>query len=316
MSAIPPRIGIIGFGEVGSSFARGLLGAGVADIIAYDDPPGPVERALAERRAGELGVPLAFEPSPLADREILLSSVTQDAALAAARRTAPWIGANAVYADVNSLSPAVKAQVAAIVEGAGRAFVDIAIMGAPIDGLHRVPLLAAGLPAPALAALLAPFGTDIRVVGERPGQAAGVKILRSVLTKGLEALLVESLVAARRYDLDDQVLDSFLEIFERKPARAFVDFLIRSHTVHAGRRALEIEQSAQAIADVGLDPVLARAVSARLEALAGLGLKQRLGGVPPADIGRAVALLDDALGTFPVSPPEVTHARFAQTFPA
>lgn len=289
------RIGIVGFGEVGSSFAKGHMGAGACEIIAYDDPPGPVERALAIERAATLGVPLSFEPSPLADREIVLSSVTQDAALAAASATAPWLAANAVYVDVNSLSPRTKAEVAAIIGAHDRAFVDVAIMAAPVSGLHRVPLLAAGTPASALAARLAPYGTDIRVVGERPGQAAGVKILRSILTKGLETLLVEAVVAGRRLGLDQEVLASFYEIFERRPASALVDFLLRSHVVHAGRRSLEAEQSAETVADTGIDPVMTRAVAARLAALAGLGLKERQGGEQPASLDEAIRLLDSAL---------------------
>ncbi|MBB3770021.1 3-hydroxyisobutyrate dehydrogenase-like beta-hydroxyacid dehydrogenase [Angulomicrobium tetraedrale] len=296
MTHAPLKIGIIGFGEVGSSFTRGLLDGGGVDIVAYDDPPGPTERALALRRAAELDVRLAFEPSILGDRDIVLSSVTQDAAAVAARASIPALLPSVIYADVNSLGPSVKAEVAGIVTATGRAFVDIAIMGAPASGLHRVPLLAAGGPASELAARLAPFGFDIRVVGDRPGQAAAVKILRSVLTKGLETLLVESLVAARRYGLDGEVIDSFVEMFERKGARDVIDFLLRSHGVHAGRRALEVAQSADTIAQVGLDPVVSRVVSARLAGLADLGLKRSLGGEQPATLALAIAHLDAALG--------------------
>lgn len=292
----PPRIGIVGFGEVGSSFARGFLSAGVVDIVAYDDPPGKLQRELALKRAAELGVPLHFEPTPLSDREIVLSSVTQDAAIAAARRSLPSLHPDAIYADVNSLSPAKKCEVAQVAAHADRAFVDIAIMGAPARDLHRVPLLAAGVPAAALVARLGRRQADIRIVGDTPGQAAGVKILRSVLTKGLEVLLVESLVAARRCGLQRQVLDSFCELLDSRPARETLSFLLRSHVVHAGRRALELAQSAETVADAGLDPVLSRAAAARLEQLASLGLKERLGGEQPDTIEGAIALLDEALG--------------------
>lgn len=291
-----PRIGIIGFGEVGSSFARGLIADGAGDIVAYDAPPGPTERGLALRRAGELGLALAFDPAALADREILFSSVTQDAAGDAAATVAPHLAADAIYADVNSLSPAVKAAVGGVLDAIPGRFVDVAIMGAPVSGLHRVPLLAAGERAAELAGRLAPFGTDIRVVGREPGRAAAVKILRSVITKGLETLLVEALTAARRHGVEAEVLDSFLEIFDRRPALDFVDFLVRSDTVHAGRRALEAAQSADTVAAAGLEPAMSRAVAARLSQLAGLGLKERLGGVPPASLSDAVALLDEALG--------------------
>ncbi|AIB15335.1 hypothetical protein ABAZ39_25920 (plasmid) [Azospirillum argentinense] len=296
-----PRIGIIGFGEVGSSFARGLIAAGAGDIVAYDVPPGPTERRLALRRADELELALAFDPAALADRDILISSVTQDAADNAASTVAPHVAADAIYADVNSLSPEVKAAVGRRLDAVpgrfapGR-FVDVAIMGAPASDLHRVPLLAAGGRAEELAARLAPFGTAIRVVGPEPGRAAAVKILRSILTKGLETLLVEALTAARRHDVEAEVLGGFLELFDRRPALDFVEFLVRSDTVHSGRRALEAAQSADTVAAVGLEPAMSRAVAARLSQLAGLGLKERLGGVPPATLSDAVTLFDEALG--------------------
>ncbi|MBK3801853.1 DUF1932 domain-containing protein [Azospirillum brasilense] len=291
-----PRIGIIGFGEVGSSFARGLIAAGAGDIVAYDVPPGPTERRLALRRADELELALAFDPAALADRDILISSVTQDAADNAASTVAPHVAADAIYADVNSLSPEVKAAVGRRLDAVPGRFVDVAIMGAPASDLHRVPLLAAGQRAEELAARLAPFGTGIRVVGPEPGRAAAVKILRSILTKGLETLLVEALTAARRHDVEAEVLGGLLELFERRPALDFVEFLVRSDTVHSGRRALEAAQSADTVAAVGLEPAMSRAVAARLSQLAGLGLKERLGGVPPASLSDAVTLFDEALG--------------------
>ncbi len=291
-----PRIGIIGFGEVGSSFARGLIAAGADDIVAYDAPPGPTERRLALRRADELGLALAVDPAALGDREILFSSVTQDAADNAAATVAPHVAADAIYADVNSLSPEVKAAVGKRLDAVPGRFVDVAIMGAPASDLHRVPLLAAGRRAEELAARLAPFGTGIRVVGSEPGRAAAVKILRSILTKGLETLLVEALTAARRHGVEAEVLGGFLELFERRPALDFVEFLVRSDTVHSGRRALEAAQSADTVAAVGLEPAMSRAVAARLSQLAGLGLKERLGGVPPASLSDSVTLFDEALG--------------------
>lgn len=291
-----PRIGIIGFGEVGSSFARGLIAAGAGDIVAYDAPPGPTERRLALRRADELELALAFDPAALADRDILISSVTQDAADNAASTVAPHVAADAIYADVNSLSPEVKAAVGRRLDAIPGRFIDVAIMGAPASDLHRVPLLAAGRRAEELAARLAPFGTAIRVVGPEPGRAAAVKILRSILTKGLETLLVELLTAARRHGVEAEVLGGFLELFDRRPALDFVEFLVRSDTVHSGRRALEAAQSADTVAAVGLEPAMSRAVAARLSQLAGLGLKERLGGVPPATLSDAVTLFDEALG--------------------
>lgn len=286
-----PRIGLIGFGEVGSSFARGFLAAGLPAPVAYDQPQNPAQLDLVRQRSGQLAIALLAAPDGLAVCDIVFSCVPQDQAQAAARHCAGFLAAHALYVDVNSLDPSGKQAVAALVSAQNRAFVDGAIMSMPLNDLHRSLILAAGDQAPRLAQATEPLGMRIQVLGTRPGDAAGIKILRSVVVKGLEALLVESLTAARRLGLDRAILDSLAELLGPQ-AGPVVDFLIRTHAVHARRRTLEVELSAATLASVGIDPLVTRAVAERLRRTAQDGLADAVQGTLPADIATAITLFD------------------------
>lgn len=289
-----PRLGLIGFGEVGSSFVRGFRVAGLPTPLAYDQPQSPAQRDLTERRSQELGIALLSGPAGLAQCDIVFSCVPQDQALAAARLCACVLSPDALYVDVNSLAPDAKQAVAALVTAQGRAFVDGAIMSMPLTDLHRSLILAAGEQAHALAQSTEKLGMRIQVVSTRAGDAAGIKILRSVVVKGLEALLVESLTAARRLDLDRAMLDSLGGLLGPQAAPV-LDFLIRTHAVHARRRTLEIEMSAATLDSMGIDPLVTRAVAERLRRTAQDGLADAVQGVVPADIPTAIGLFDTYL---------------------
>ncbi len=287
----PPRIGLIGFGEVGSNFARGFLADGLTGLVAYDEPQTAAQRDLTRQRSDDVGVPLLASPAGLADRDLVICCVPQDQAMAAADRCAGAIAPDALYVDVNSLGPPDKIAVAERVTAQGRAFVDAAIMGMPINDRHRVPVLASGGAAVRFAEWGGRAGMQIQVVGTRPGDAAGIKILRSVVTKGLECLLVESLTAARRHGLDRAVLDSLVGLFGPQSGPVF-DFLLRTHPVHARRRSLEIAMSADTLAAVGVDPLVTSAVAERLRRTAEEGLAEAAGGRLPASLDDAIALFD------------------------
>ena len=123
---------------------------------------------------------------------------------------------------------------------------------------------------------------NITFVGRELGRASGIKILRSVLLKGIEALTDEMMLAARHYGVDEVVLASACKTLAR-PWMDTVESLVPSGVIHAKRRAEELEMSAEAIADAGIEPVMARAIVARLRWKQGLGLKEHFQGVEPAD---------------------------------
>ncbi len=289
--AAPPKVGLIGFGEVGSSFARGFLQDGVTGILAYDDPPGPRQADLAARRSAELGVPLQPALAALAGCEVVFSMVPQDAALPVARRVAAELPPSVLFVDVNSLAPGGKTAVAGIVAPAGIGMVDGAIMEMPVRDLHRAVILAAGPQAEALAQRMNPWGMQISPVGAVPGAAAGIKIIRSLLTKALEASVVEALVTARRYGIQDQVLDSFCALVDGKPVRELVEFFVKTHAIHAGRRLKEVAMSVETAEAAGVDPLIGQAIVARLAQTAASGLAEAQGGMAPPTLDAALAAI-------------------------
>lgn len=292
MVSAAPIIGIIGFGEVGSSFARGWLDAGLR-VLAHDRPQHAAQHRLAQDRAALLGLAVPDRPDILGGCDWVFSCVPQDQAEAAAAAAAvlPHLRADAVYIDVNSLGPAAKRALADQAAAHGRAFIDGAIMSIPSADLHRAVILAAGPGADAFAVQAAGLGMRVTAVGDTPGAAAAIKILRSGVVKGLECLLAESLTAARRLGVDAAVLASLHGLLGPQAA-PILDFLIRSHGVHARRRALEVAMGAATLAEAGIDPVVTAAVAERLRRTAAGPLTAAAIAAPPADAAQAIDQFD------------------------
>jgi 3-hydroxyisobutyrate dehydrogenase-like beta-hydroxyacid dehydrogenase len=157
---------------------------------------------------------------------------------------------------------------------------DASIVGTPADG-HSLAILASGPAAERMRDALVPWGMRIEVVGPDIGTASGIKILRSVVMKGMEALLVECLLASKQLGIDQPILRSLDKTF----ARSFSDLansLLTTGAIHAERRSEEVAMSADALAEAGLDNTVAAAAAARLRWVAAMGLKQHFGGTVPA----------------------------------
>lgn len=253
------RLTLIGFGEAGKTFA--CAGGWGEAAIAYDiktdiastRPEKLADYADAGVRASESLVG-AIENSPL-----ILSLVTADQSLAAARAAARHIAPGALFLDMNSVAPATKVEAAHAIEGAGGRYVDVAIM-APVDpaGL-AVPLLLSGPFAQAGAEALALLGfTQVRAVAGPVGRASAIKMIRSVMVKGLEALTAECLIAAARADVVADVMDSLGADWAAK-AGYRLDRMMR----HGVRRAAEMEEAAATLEALGLAPDMTRATVRR-----------------------------------------------------
>jgi 3-hydroxyisobutyrate dehydrogenase-like beta-hydroxyacid dehydrogenase len=142
--------------------------------------------------------------------------------------------------------------------------------------------------------LLNPWGMNIEYVGEELGTASGIKILRSVLIKGIEALHDEMLLAARQYGVADRVLASASKTLAR-PWMDTVQSLLPSGAIHAKRRAEELEMSAEAVRDAGIEPTMAEAVAKRLRWKESLGLKDHFGGIVPGTIEETLAAMQQKI---------------------
>ena len=248
----PPRVALIGFGEAGETFARSALWRG--ETRGWDLLPG--------RRAAmaECGVETGTDPATaLADRAFVLSLVTADAALDAARSYAPLLPEGTLWCDMNSVAPDTKREAAAAIEAAGGRYVDVAVMAPVRPAALAVPLLISGPHALAARPLLGGLGfSNIRVVGEEIGRASAIKMIRSVLVKGLEALTWDCAAAAEAAGVLDEIAAS-LDAGEKHLGWAERMAYNRERmTTHGERRAAEMEEAARTLLALGVEPVMTR----------------------------------------------------------
>lgn len=286
------RVGLVGYGEIGNTFGIGLRQNGLESLVAYDKFAfdGPYG-GLIQRRAQEAGVALVRSPAQLAEQaEIILGVTPGSSSLASAEALAPHLHAGHAFADVASATPKIKQGVAERLAPSEAVVGDASILGTPRDG-HAMPILASGQAAERIRDALVPWGMQIDVVGPVIGTASGIKILRSVVMKGLEALLVECMLGSWQFGVDEYILNSIDKAFKRS-FKDMANALLTTDAIHAERRSEEIAMSAEALADAGLDPIVTRAAAERLRWVASLGLKQHFEGLVPGDYRTVMEIME------------------------
>jgi 3-hydroxyisobutyrate dehydrogenase-like beta-hydroxyacid dehydrogenase len=249
-----PTIALLGLGEAGSRLAADLAAAGV-EVRGFD--PDAVRDAPAVSR-------FADPAAAVAGSDVVLSVNSAAAALGAAAAALPAVGRGAVYADLNTAAPGLKRALAALVAGIGARFADVALLGpVPARGL-ATPALASGPGARAFAEVLEPLGMPVDVVSAEAGDAATLKLLRSVFMKGLAAAAVESHAAAEAAGharwLEDQIAGVI--------GRPLLERLLEGSREHAARRVDELEAARELLLELGIEPRIATASTALLAELA------------------------------------------------
>ncbi len=286
-------VGFLGLGEAGFHIARGLIGAGIPRIAAFDihqDTAGRGEKIRS--RAAVAGVTLAGSPAELAGAaELILSVVTADQASVAAEQIAPYLGCRHVYADLNSVSPVTKQAIAQTVEKREAKFVEVAIMAPVPPHGHNVPMLAGGPNAGVFIESLGPFGIRAEAVSGPIGAAAATKMCRSVIVKGLEALITECVLGASFYGADERVLASLAESFPGLDWPALADYMIGRVVVHGHRRAREMEEVAETLRGAGVEPMMTEAIVRRMDWSVEAGLGRHFSGEPPRGYKEVVEAL-------------------------
>lgn len=286
--------GFLGFGDVAHHFAVGVHRGEDDRFLAYDHA---LERPEGDRQRSRMAddeVEATDDIGGLAVCEVVLSLVTPAAALDVARAFAPHALQGQIYVDLNSTAPQVKQDIAAELEGCGVTVVDGAMTGGGVklDG-HRIPISLSGGAAQKAADELTRLGLQVQVVGDRVGQAAAMKMLRGVVIKGLEALSVEALTAARRYGVEELVLDSIRESLDRWSIRDFVAMLVTPHTHYCERRSVETRMIKETVAEVGIEPVMTPAIQRLFERSVASDL--RISGQLPADLEQSIEALEREL---------------------
>lgn len=248
------RVGLVGYGEVGRILAEDLRAQDVA-VVAFDlKLDGPQAGPLRDHAATH-GVELADSHAALAARsDFIVSAVTASQAVAVAQACAAAVKQGAWFLDFNSASPGAKQRAAAAIDGAGGRYVEGAVMTSVPPYRIKVPLLLGGAGAAELAPLLNALGFAAKVASDRLGVASATKMCRSVMIKGLEAMVIESFTAARAYGVEDAVIASLKETFPgidwEKQAAYFFQRVIE----HGRRRSEEVREVAETVREVGLTP--------------------------------------------------------------
>jgi 3-hydroxyisobutyrate dehydrogenase-like beta-hydroxyacid dehydrogenase len=277
------RIGLVGYGEVGKTFSRGLLGKpGVTQASAWDLKFEQAAVRDQERTHAEDAGVIA-QPSMQAlceSSDLVISAVTASDTLDVAREAAPFLAEGMVFLDLNSASPGTKRQAAAVVDATGAHYVEAGVMtSVPPYGI-RVPMLLGGAKAEALAQVLAGWGMDAKAVSSELGIASAIKMCRSVMIKGLEALVIESYATARKYGVEDHVLPTLAETFPSIDWQQQGAYFFSRVVQHGKRRAEEMRESANTVREAGFDPFMAAAIAQKHQWVADLAALGLFEGVP------------------------------------
>jgi len=281
------RIALIGYGEVGRILAEDLLPGGHR-LSCFDAKFDCPNDGLLREHAVRLGVTAAAShAAAVQGAELVVSAVTASQAVPVAQACAPALTPGAFFLDFNSASPGAKIRAGAIVNAAGGRYVEGAVMTSVPPHRIKVPLLLGGPDAAALEPLLNAIGFAAQVASAQLGVASATKMCRSVMIKGLEAMVIESFTAARHYGVEDAVLASLRETFpgidwERQGAYFFQRVI-----EHGRRRSEEVREVSETVREAGLDPWSASGTAERQAWIADLADASLFGTRGAADFARS-----------------------------
>lgn len=277
----PPIVCVLGFGMAGRPIARGLAEAGAAQVRAWKRPPWRPEHLDASTHPA-IRMTQSIEEA-LEGADLVLSLVTTESALDTARSASPFIR-DAVYLDLNTTTPEVKKEIGRLIEAGGGMPVDGAICDpAEVYG-HEVVTLISGPEAKRLSEAMARYGMQLQVLSERVGDASALKVVRSVFTKGLMMTFLESIEAARRCGLVEELLESIAGTVEGLPLRDLALSLAGTSLIAAERRAQEMEGVVSTLDSLGMDSHISAAALEKFHWLKGFDFHEELGGVPPESV--------------------------------
>lgn len=266
-----PRIAFIGFGEAGQAMAAGLRDEGVTDISAWDILFQDAAGAPLIDAAKASGVRAALSAADaVRGAEIVIAAVTAASSYEAAQSAAGQLNDAPLYLDVNSVSPGRKQATAALLGGEAR-YVDVAIVSAIHPARHKSPMMLGGPHAAAAEPVLAGLRMKTQVVGNDVGAAAAIKMIRSVMIKGIEALTLECFLAASRAGVADQVAASLYNNYPGVDWGKMSEYNIERMASHGIRRAAEMREVADTLRELGVEPLMTAGTIERQQQLGEIG---------------------------------------------
>ncbi|NIS60579.1 MAG: DUF1932 domain-containing protein [Proteobacteria bacterium] len=279
------RIGIVGYGEAGQAIAQGLCSSRGSSISVFDIKFNEEElRESLRLRAQEHGVIVEDDMGSLiANNDMILSLVTGEVATQVVRDSLPFINEGKVYVDMSTVSPRKKILMGELIEQKGGSFIEVAILGAIASYGFKSPMLVCGKRADHFVNVFAKMGFNVKFVSTEIGKASSLKMLRSVFAKGVEALLLEMLVGAKRCNLVQPLMDAIVEHMDGSSFQEIANTWITTNVVHAERRTAEMEHVIETLNELNVKPIMAKAVRDRLLTSSQSGLKDFFQGKKPDD---------------------------------
>lgn len=255
------KIAIIGSGDVGRCYAQAFNAAGHSVAHLCDSAP----RQSIIEFASDISAQLHSEPGPwLGEADLIVSAVFGGVALGVAEKALPFVRQDAIYADFTTGSANDLFAASQLAAQAGVRFVDVAIVGAISISGAKTPLLCAGSASQDIIKVMSGVGAPIHEVGSQAGDAVSLKLLRSVFTKGMEALAVECLLAAEQRGLRTELYDVLSDL-DQIPIRKFMEVSVTTHVRHAGRRLAEVREASQQLTNEGVSPLALAGVEQRFQ---------------------------------------------------
>ncbi len=285
-------VSFIGLGEVGSAYSTGLAGNGVR-VKGYDLKFHDAAEKDKFLPYGEAGVELVKSPEELiTGSDIILAVTSCTQAIETAEMYKPFLKKGQIYIEMNSAVPSIKEKVRTLLAPVCE-FVDGATLCSPSQFGVATPLVMSGELAREASDKLNAAGMNIKYLGDRIGQASAYKVIRSIFTKSLESCLIETMHAARKYGIAEEVFESVVEFLAGEPTDETLALMVRTNVLHAKRRGDEIAEISEMLEEDGLDNSMAAAAARKLYWLSSLGMKERFKGRKADSMYEVVdALLD------------------------
>lgn len=286
------KIGFLGFGEAGQAMASSLLrDRPQLEIVAYDI----IRQSSQECTDAPLSDRLTHLNSAQALAEhaqLIFSVVTADQSFEAGVSIAPYLDSTHFVADGNSVSPGTKKKTAALIKEKGASYIDMAIM-APIHPKgHQTPLLLAGDKADTVCTIFDQLGCDFQWEGADVGAASIVKMLRSILIKGMESLICEAMTAAVPLGLNERILTSAGKTLGIADMPKLADYVSERVAVHGRRRAAEMREVAKTLEELGLSNHMASAIARHQDLVADMNLTAQFKDDIPQDHSVLTSLME------------------------
>jgi len=259
-------VALLGLGEVGTVLARDL-GALPGVSLAAWDVAFRDSASVPARSATALGIPpCAGVVEAVRDADLVISAVTAANDVAAAGAAAPGIPPGCWFLDLNSAAPGQKRAAAELIDTAGGRYVEAAVMSPIMPKRLAAPMLLGGRDAVDFVDFAGPLGfTGLEPYSETVGPASATKLCRSVVIKGVEALLAESMLTARSWGVEGPVLASLTNLLPADDWERLATYMISRSLEHGARRAEEMREAAATVAAAGVSPVMSEATARRQE---------------------------------------------------